>query len=143
MDFSDRWRHLPRGEYVFPGPLRDRLIAAILDGSKTSTSSLAVEYEIDGDPLPRPGDRELVVDSTGRPVLVTEATEVTVARLADVDLQHAHDEGEGFDSVGAWRSGHEEFWHAEEFRSSIGDPAFTAEDETLVVCVRFHVIDRR
>ena len=34
----------PIAEFAFPGPLRDRLIAAILDGTKTSTSSTLLEY---------------------------------------------------------------------------------------------------
>jgi hypothetical protein len=31
---------LAKAEFVFPGPLRDRLVAAILDGSKTTTTGL-------------------------------------------------------------------------------------------------------
>lgn len=49
---------LPRAEFAFPGPLRDRLVAAILDGSKTATSSLAEEYERLGERLPVAGDLE-------------------------------------------------------------------------------------
>ncbi len=36
--------------------LGDRLLAAVLRGEKTATSSLAVEY-LSGDPLPRVGER--------------------------------------------------------------------------------------
>ncbi|MFC4496634.1 hypothetical protein ACFPA8_21115 [Streptomyces ovatisporus] len=31
---------LPRAEFAFPGPLRDRLVAAVLDGTRTATASL-------------------------------------------------------------------------------------------------------
>jgi hypothetical protein len=34
---------LPIAEFALPGPLRERLIAAILDDTKTSTSSTLVE----------------------------------------------------------------------------------------------------
>ena len=36
---------LPLAEFAFPGPLRDALVAAILDGTKTSTTSLAVDLQ--------------------------------------------------------------------------------------------------
>lgn len=46
---------LPKAEFAFPGPLRDRLVAAILDGSKTATTGLLTEYEHDGERLPCDG----------------------------------------------------------------------------------------
>lgn len=79
---------LPVMEFAFPGPLRDRLVAAILAGEKTTTTGLVAEYEHANDPLPVPGLRVVVVDSGGRPVAVIETTSVRVMRLADVDLGH-------------------------------------------------------
>ena len=46
---------LPVAEFAFPGPLRDLLVAAILDGTKTTTTGLLVDFEQDGSPLPSPG----------------------------------------------------------------------------------------
>ena len=43
---------LPRAEFAFPGPLRDQLVAAILSGTKTSTSGLVLGYERENEPLP-------------------------------------------------------------------------------------------
>lgn len=43
---------LPIFEFAFPGPLRDKLVSAVLDGTKTTTTGLLHDYEIDGDPLP-------------------------------------------------------------------------------------------
>jgi len=51
---------LPRAEFGFPGPLRDRLVAAILDGSKTSTTSLLLGYESSDERLPTVGDRSVL-----------------------------------------------------------------------------------
>ncbi|MCL2734512.1 MAG: RNA-binding protein, partial [Actinomycetia bacterium] len=31
---------LPKAEFAFPGPLRDKLLAAVLSGAKTSTTGL-------------------------------------------------------------------------------------------------------
>jgi uncharacterized protein YhfF len=103
---------------------------------------MVVDYEVEGDPLPRVGDREVVIDSAGRPVLVTEVVSTAVHRLADVSLDHALSEGEGFMSVADWRRGHEDFWASHDYRQSIDDPSFQVGDDTPVVCVGFIVVDR-
>jgi len=133
---------LPVAQFGFPGPLRDKLVAAILDGTKTTTTGLLQDYEIDGEPLPEAGRRLAVVDSADRRVAVIELTEVRVARLGDVDLDHARNEGEGHDSVAAWRAGHEEFWHGTDYRGWLGDPDFTVTDETSAVLERFRLVER-
>ena len=136
MDVDD----LPRAEFAFPGPLRDQLVAAILSGAKTSTSGLVLFYERDGAPLPEVGRLAAVVDSDDRRVAVIELTEVRVVRLADVDLQHALDEGEGDESVAQWRAGHEGFWHSPQVRAELEDPDFTVDDDTLVLAQRFRLV---
>lgn len=128
--------------FAFPGPLRDSLVAAILAGLKTSTTSLLIEYEHDDEPLPEVGERSVVVDSEDKPVAVIETTDVRVIRLGDIDLAHAIDEGEGYETVGAWRAGHEQFWHGPEMRSYLEDPAFAVDDDTLAVAERFRLVER-
>ncbi|GAA0587121.1 ASCH domain-containing protein [Streptomyces crystallinus] len=137
---SDDIASLPRAEFAFPGPLRDQLVAAILDGSKTSTTGLVIDYEHAGDPLPSVGSRAVVVDSDGRPVAVIEVTGVRVVPLAEVDLAHVVDEGEGDTSVAGWRANHESFWHSAEMRAALEDPGFTVDDETPVVLERFRLV---
>lgn len=51
-------------------------------------------------------------------------------------MAHAIDEGEGYESVADWCSGHEEFWPSPEFRAAIRDPNFTVSDATEAVLVR-------
>ena len=131
---------LPVAEFAFPGPLRDQLVAAILAGSKTTTTGLVADYELEGSPLPQPGQRQAVVDSAGNRVAVIEVTAVRVVRLADVDLAHAVGEGEGYTSVAEWRAGHEEFWHSAEMRAALGDPDFTVDDDTLLVAEEFRLV---
>ncbi|WP_307626634.1 ASCH domain-containing protein [Streptomyces turgidiscabies] len=135
-----RPENLPKAEFAFPGPLRDQLVAAILDGSKTSTSGLAIEYEQEGEPLPEVGGRSVVVDSGDRPVGIIEVTGVQVVPLAEVDLAHALDEGEGYADVAAWRAGHERFWHSAGMRAALDDPGFTVDDSTPVVLERFRLV---
>jgi uncharacterized protein YhfF len=57
-------------------------------------------------------------------------TEGRVLPAADIDLDFARDEGEGFESVEDWRTAHEAF-----FGRPIG-PA------TQIVAVRFRVVER-
>jgi uncharacterized protein YhfF len=136
---------LPRMEFAFPGPLRDRLVAASLSGAKTATTGLVLEYERENEPLPEVGQLLAVVDSADRRIAAIELTQVRVIRLADVDSQHVLDEGEGDQSVAEWRAGHEKFWHSAEVRAELGDPHFTVNDDTLVLAQRFrlvHVVGR-
>jgi uncharacterized protein YhfF len=131
---------LPLMEFDFPGSLRDRLVAAVLSGAKTSTSALVLGYERDSEPLPEAGQRSAVADSAGRRVAVIELTEVRVVRLADVDLRHVLDEGEGDKSVAQWRAGHEKLWHSAPVREELGDPGFTVDDDTRVLAQRFRLV---
>ena len=136
MPFED----LPPAEFAFPGPLRDQLVAAILAGTKTTTTGLLADYQHEGEPLPVPGVRQAVLDSAGQPVAVIETTAVRVLRLGEVDLAHALGEGEGYSSVAEWRAGHERFWHSADMRDALGDPGFTVDDGTLVVAEAFRLV---
>ncbi|MGH3492787.1 MAG: ASCH domain-containing protein [Sciscionella sp.] len=133
---------LPHAEFAFAGPLRDRLVSAVLSGAKTTTTGLLADYEHGGDPLPQLGQRSLVLDSSGRGVAVIEVTQVRILPLGEVELDHALAEGEGHRTLADWRSDHELFWHSEEVRDELGDPAFTVSDETPVVLERFRLLRR-
>ena len=130
-------------EFGFPGPLRDRLVAAVLSGAKTTTSALMLGYAAEGESPPEAGQRLVVVDSHEVAVATIELTDVRVVRLADMDLQHVLDEGEGDESVAQWRAGHEEMWHSAEVRAELGDPDFTVDDDTEVLAKRFRVVSVR
>jgi len=133
---------LPKAEFAFPGPLREKLVASILDGTKTATAGLLREYEHEGEPLPKIGDRAVVIDSENRPLAVIETTEVEVIRADEVELQFALDEGEGFTSVADWRAAHERFWQGADMRAALDDPGFEVTDETQIVAERFRLVER-
>lgn len=141
---GERHDELHIAEFGLPGELRDRLVAAILTGEKTATTGLLVEWELDSAPLPRPGERMLVVDSSEVAVAVIELEDVRVVRLADVDISTTKAEGEGFVSVEEWRLAHEAFWnsYSDELRSRLGDPSWRLVDDTPVVVERFRLVDR-
>jgi uncharacterized protein YhfF len=131
---------LPAAEFGFPGPLRDRLVAAILAGQKTTTTSLLVDYTVEDEPLPSVGSRQAVVDSSGTPVAVIETVAVQQIPLHQVPLAHAVDEGEGHHSIKQWRADHERFWHSDEQRAYLQDPTFTVHDDTMVILERFRLV---
>ena len=128
-------------EFGFPGPLRDRLVAAVLRGEKTATSSLLVEWQVDDEPLPKVGERQTVVDSAGAPVGVIEIVSVEVIRLEDAESTLAREEGEGFADVGEWRAAHERFWSEEVIPRLPGDRVVPLTDHTEVVVERFRLLE--
>ncbi|MGX5270872.1 ASCH domain-containing protein [Bifidobacterium polysaccharolyticum] len=131
--------NLPRDEFAFPGPERDRLVKAILDGGKTATTSLMAEFIHDHEPLPSSGRRTILVNSDNQPVAVLRYASVSVIRLGVVTWQHVLNEGEGYKSLAEWREAHESFWTSENMRQALDDPDFTVDDQTLVVLETFHV----
>ncbi|MEE4541699.1 ASCH domain-containing protein [Streptomyces sp. V4-01] len=141
-DMEDDVAALPAAEFGFPGELRDRLVAVILSGEKTSTTGLLAAYEVEGEALPEVGSRSAVVDSAGRPVAVIEITGVRVVPFGEVDLAHAADEGEGDTSLDTWRASHERFFHSAPMREVLGDPEFAVTDATPVVLERFRLVAR-
>ena len=131
---------LPRGEFAFPGPLRDGLVNAILNGTKTATASLLAEYPNDYQPHEEVEALEAVLDSHDNVVCVIRTADVQVCRLADVSDEHAIAEGEGYTDAGEWRAGHERYWRSPEFVEYIG--ALDIDDDTEVVCQRCTVDER-
>jgi len=69
---------LPRWSLAFAGPLGDELTAFAFAGTNTTTAGPQVEPELDGAPIPRPGERAILVDSAGRPVAIVEADDTPI-----------------------------------------------------------------
>jgi uncharacterized protein YhfF len=112
--------------------LRRKLVAAVLRGDKIATASLREEYvPHTNEQLPQPGESLLLLGYDDEQLGVVTTTEFQVVRAADVDLQFARDEGEGFETVEQWRSAHERFWSDHEIT-----------DDTLIVCERFTLVER-
>lgn len=121
--------------------LGDRLLAAVLRGEKTATSSLAVEY-LSGDPLPRVGECLTLVDHDGRPHGVVETTRVMIIPLHLVGDDVARDEGEGFADAEEWRRDHVSFWHevTDLVRADAGDPTWQLREAEPVVVHWFRLV---
>jgi uncharacterized protein YhfF len=134
---------LPDAEFGFPRTdLRRRLVEAILRGEKTSTTGLLSDFEREGEPLPKVGERFRLIDESDAAVGIIETTEVWVSTVGEVDLPFAIEEGEGFASVEEWRAAHENFWlsYADETRAWLGDPGWIPSNDTKIVCERFRLV---
>jgi uncharacterized protein YhfF len=88
--------------------------------------------------------REAVIGADGRCVGVIETTECRILRMADVDDAFARDEGEGFADAADWRVTHERYFgsYLQELRDRLGDPDGGLDDDTLIVCQRFRLLER-
>lgn len=110
------------------GELQDRLVAAVLSGEKTATSSLYRSYAAEGEPLPTPGHQRLLARD-GSTAAMVEVTSVELLPAHKITDQIARAEGEGFADAAQWRAAHEEFW------LSVGELETTGllDDELIVV----------
>ena len=70
-----------------------------------------------------------------------ENVEVEIKRMGDVDMAFAIDEGEGFETLEQWRDAHVRFFSSPETVALLGDPPVPIDDETLVVCFRFRLVE--
>ncbi|MFE9424644.1 ASCH domain-containing protein [Kitasatospora sp. NPDC006697] len=136
MDHDD----LPTLELAFPGPERDRGVAAIRSGEKTALTGLLEIYQHAGEALPQPGQRFSVLDSDGRPAVTIEVTEVRVVPMAEVDDEFARAEGRGYADAAQWRAAHEAFFRSEGVVEFLGRPP-AIDGRTLVVAERFRKVE--
>lgn len=123
--------------------LRRELVDLVMRGIKTATAGLLVELELDGETMPVPGMREVVIDAEDRFVGEIETTECRIVRMADVHDDFARDEGEGYADAAAWRVSHERFFNGylDELRERLGDPDWSLTDDTLIICQRFRLAE--
>jgi uncharacterized protein YhfF len=135
---------LPVTAFAFPGPLRDELTALVLAGTKIATAGLVADYIVEGDEIPRPGDREVVIDSALQPVAIVETTRCEITTISRVTDEFARAEGEGFADAADWRRAHERFWgsYLDDLRRDLGDPGFRLQDSTPVVCQWIRLVER-
>lgn len=115
--------------------MADRLLARVLEGVKTATSSLLWSYEAEDEVLPASGDYSVILDGRGIPGAIIRTGEVVVQPFRSVDENLAFDEGEGDQSLSFWRHVHWRFF-AEECAEIGKEPGWDMD----VVCERFVLV---
>ncbi len=113
----------------------DQLADLVLKGEKTATTSAYDLYAVDGEPLPRSGSFDVVLDSQDQAVCIIEITKVTVVPFKQVSAEHAFKEGEGDKSLTYWRQVHEEF-----FTEWMAEAGLSFSEETGVVLEEFRKV---
>ena len=109
----------------------------IFEGQKTATCSAIWEYEHEKEPLPKVGDRLIVLDSSDVPICIIESTEVTICAYNAVDERFASDEGERDRTLKSWRDVHWNF-----FSRLLPKIGRSPTPDMPLLCERFKVIYR-
>ncbi len=109
----------------------DHLLALVLAGDKTATTSLRQEYEEEGEPLPKPGDLAILLDGASRPRALIREVEVVVTPFGQITDRQAAAEGEGDRTLDSWRQAHRDFWER---------GGRTVDEASPVVWERFKVL---
>lgn len=90
--------------------LADRLLALVLDGTKTGTSTALAEFGRAGESLPKRGELAILLDGAGRPRALIRTAEVAQFTFDQVSEEFAAAEGEGDRTLASWRAEHETYW---------------------------------
>lgn len=111
----------------------DELLALVLAGTKTATSSARRDYADSEEQEPAAGDLSIITDGAGHPRALIRTTAVRTVPFGEVDADHAAAEGEGDLSLEHWRAVHREFFEA----SANGTPV---TDDLPVILEQFEVL---
>ena len=113
----------------------DELADLVMRGIKRATASSVWELEAAGEPIPRVGDLDLIVDARGRAHCIIETTRVDIVPFDEVTAEFAAVEGEGDGSLAYWRRVHEAY-----YARVLAGTRFTPEPDMPIVCQRFRVV---
>lgn len=113
----------------------DVLADLVLKGVKTATASAYPCYAAEKAPLPPVGGYNLIVNTKGEAVCITETQKVYTTPFRQVGEEHAWREGEFDRSLQSWREAHAEF-----FRRELKDIGQEFTEDMLVVCEEFKVV---
>lgn len=111
----------------------DELLALVLEGTKTATSSSLWDHEHTGELVPEVGWLNIILDGRGHPRALLETTAVRVVPFTEVTEAHARAEGEGDRMLATWRAIHERYWsqYSESPRAFASDMPVVCEEFQL------------
>jgi histidinol-phosphate aminotransferase len=128
-DFVDAWG------FGDSPQLKDELLALVLEGKKTGTASLVKENELEGWPINKVGDFNVILDGRDRPRAVIQTLSVRQCRFDEVDAEHAFSEGEDDRSLASFLREHRKYW-----RRSGERLGYTFSDDMDVILERFRLV---
>ena len=117
------------------GGAPDKLAGLVLSRTKTATCSSLALMELEGEPMPKPGDYSVILDSSDNAVCIIRTTRVYVETFRNVTEDHAFKEGEGNRSLGYWRHIHMEY-----FSEVLGASGLPFDEDSELVCEEFELV---
>lgn len=85
-------------------------LALVLAGRKRATAPSVAELEAAGQPLPRPGDLDIITGWAGDPACLIETVSAEIVPFEDVPGSFAKAEGEGDGTLAWWRDAHSAYY---------------------------------
>lgn len=113
--------------------IADELLALVLAGIKTATSSALADYDAEDTPVPEVGELSIILDGAGHPAALIRTTEVEIVAFDEVTADFAAAEGEDDRSLESWRTEHITY-----FTRTLGIPALP--DGFQIVTERFELL---
>lgn len=113
----------------------DLLLKLTVEGVKTATASAYPFYEYEQCELPKVGDFNIILDTSGSAVCITKNIRVKVVPFLEVSEEQAYKEGEGDRSLAYWRK-----VHTEAFTKELVEINEKFSKDMLVVCEEFKIV---
>ena len=139
MDAQQMWKLFSEGKQIEAeceawafGDAPDELARLVLEGEKTGTSSAHIWYELESEPLPKPGEYSVILDAKGEAICVIQTTKVYVTTFDQMTEEHAWKEGEGDKSLTYWRNVHKNF-----FTKELTEAGLCFDEKMEIVCEEF------
>lgn len=117
------------------GGAPDKLARLVISGIKTATCSSLALMDLEGEPMPKPGDHSVILDSSDNAVCIIKTTRVYVETFRNVTEDHAFKEGEGDRSLDYWRHIHMEY-----FSEVLGASGLPFDEDSELVCEEFELV---
>ncbi|WP_342567304.1 ASCH domain-containing protein [Psychrobacillus sp. FSL K6-4046] len=114
----------------------DTLAQLVVNRIKTATCSAHILYEKENEPLPQVGEYNIILNTKDEPVCIIKTKDVTIKPMNRISEEFAHAEGEGDRSYDYWKKTHINF-----FTNELDKVGLKFEEDLLLVCERFEVID--
>ena len=113
----------------------DELSNLVMRGIKTATASAGILYEMDNEPLPPVNGYNVILNSKGEAVCITQTTRVYIVPFSCVTEEQAYKEGEGDRSLLHWRDVHKRF-----FTKELAKAGLDFDENMDVVCEEFRLV---
>ncbi len=115
--------------------LADELLALVLAGEKTGTSTAVAELAATGEAEPQVGELSIILDGAGHPRALVRTAGVRRSRFGDVDETFAASEGEDDRTLASWRREHERYW-----RRVLAGTGVEVDDDLEVLLETFEML---